>query len=108
LVDKTWRARRAEYVNEILDRASVYHNNDLSIEEVVQEVQYFKGGRAGGERRAGWRGGGGGGRVAAATTGYTRTGETTAASIEALVINCSAARTNVVLRIVMSTITVVD
>jgi hypothetical protein len=31
----TWRARRAEQVNEILDRASVYHDNDLSIEEVV-------------------------------------------------------------------------
>jgi hypothetical protein len=86
----TWRSRRAEQVNEILDRASVYHDDDLSIEEVVQAIQDFKGGRTGGERGDGWRGGGGGGRDAAATSGYTRTGETTAASIEALVINSSA------------------
>jgi hypothetical protein len=38
----TWRARRAELVNEILDRASVYHDDDLSIEEVVQAIQDFK------------------------------------------------------------------
>jgi hypothetical protein len=86
----TWRARRAEQVNEILDRANVYHDDDLSIEEVVQAIQDFKGGRAGGERGDGWRRGGGGGRDAAATSGYTRTGETTAASIEALIINSSA------------------
>jgi hypothetical protein len=84
----TWRARRAETMNEILDRSSVYHDNDLSIVEVVQTIQDFKGVRAGGERGDGWRGGGG--RVAAATSKYTRTGETTAASIEALVINSSA------------------
>jgi hypothetical protein len=86
----TWRARRAEQVNGILDRASVYHDDDLSMEEVVQATQDFKGGRAGGERGDGWRGGEGGGRDAAATSRYTRTGETTAASIEALVINSSA------------------
>jgi hypothetical protein len=138
----TWRARRAEQVNEILDRASVYHDDDLSTEEVVQAIQDFKGGPAGGERGDGWRGGGGCGRDATTTSGYTRTGDTTSASIEALVINssaplghrtnpvgliqacrwrgsftvppgsasaatCSAARTNVVLQIVMSTITVV-
>jgi hypothetical protein len=34
----TWRARRAEQVNEILDRASVYHDDDLSMEEVVQAI----------------------------------------------------------------------
>jgi hypothetical protein len=70
----TWRARRAEQVNEILNIARVYHDDDLSIEEVVQAIQDLKGGRAGGERGDGW---------------------------------CSAARTNVVLQIVMSTITVV-
>jgi hypothetical protein len=85
----TWRARSAEQVNKILDRASVYHDDDLSIEEVMQAIQDFKGGRAGGRRGDGWRGGGDGGRDAAATSGYTRTGETTAASIEALVINSS-------------------
>jgi hypothetical protein len=52
----TWRARRAEQVNEILDRASVYHNDDLSMGEVVQAIQDFKGGRGGGERKVGWRG----------------------------------------------------
>jgi hypothetical protein len=83
----TWRARRAEQVNEILIRTSVYHDDDLSIEEVVQAIQDFKGGRAGGGRGDGWRGGGGGGRDAAATSGYTRTGEITASSIDALVIN---------------------
>jgi hypothetical protein len=86
----TWRARRAEQVNEILDRASVYHNVDFSMDEVVQAIQDIKGGRAGGERGDGWRGGGGGGRDAAAASRYTRTGETTAASIEALVIDSSA------------------
>jgi hypothetical protein len=94
-----WRARLAEQVNEILDRASVYHDDDLSIEEVVQAIQDFKGGRADGERGDGWRGGGGGGRDAAGTIRYTRTGKTTAASIEALVINSSAPlgnRTNLV------------
>jgi hypothetical protein len=50
----TWRARRAEQVNKILGRASVYHN-DLSTDEVVQAIQDFKGGRGGGERRDGWR-----------------------------------------------------
>jgi hypothetical protein len=45
----TWRSRRAEQVNEILDRASVYHDDDLSMKEVVQAIQDFKGGRAGGE-----------------------------------------------------------
>jgi hypothetical protein len=85
----TWRARRAGHVNEILDRASVYHDDDLSIKAEVQAIQDFKGWRAGGERGDGWRGEGGC-RDAAATSGYTRTGETTAASIEALVINSSA------------------
>jgi hypothetical protein len=46
----TWRARRAEKVNEVLDRASVYHGDDLSMKKVVQAIQDFKGGRAGGER----------------------------------------------------------
>jgi hypothetical protein len=54
----TWLARRAELVNEILDRASVNHDDDLWIEEVVQAIQDFKGGRDGGESGAGWRGGG--------------------------------------------------
>jgi hypothetical protein len=67
----TWRARRAEQVNEILDRASVYHDDDLSIKEVVQAIQDFKGGRADGGRGNGWRGRGGGGRDAATTSGYT-------------------------------------
>jgi hypothetical protein len=95
----TWRARRAEQVNEILDRASVYHDGDLSIEEVVKVIQDFKVGRAGGGRGDGWRGGEGGSRDAAATSGYTRSDETTAASIKALVINSSAPlghRTNTV------------
>jgi hypothetical protein len=52
----TWRARRAEQVNEILDRASVYHDDDITIEDVVQAIQDFKGGRAGGERGDEWRG----------------------------------------------------
>jgi hypothetical protein len=86
----TWRALRAEQGNEILERASVYYNDDLLMDEVVQAIQDFKGGRAGGERGDGWRGGGGGGRDAAAANRYTRTGETTAASIEALVIDSSA------------------
>jgi hypothetical protein len=77
-------------VNEILNRDSFYHNEDLSMDEVVQAIQDFKSGRSGGERRDGWRGGGGGGRDAAAASKYTRTGETTAASIEALVIDSSA------------------
>jgi hypothetical protein len=77
----TWRTSRAELVYEILDRASVYHDDDLSIEEVVQAIQDFKGGHAGGERGDYWRGRGGGGRDAAAMSGYTRTGETTTASI---------------------------
>jgi hypothetical protein len=34
----TWRARRAKQVNEILDRASVYHDDDLSMEEVMQAI----------------------------------------------------------------------
>jgi hypothetical protein len=34
----TWRARRAEQVNEILDRASVYSNDDLSMEEELQAI----------------------------------------------------------------------
>jgi hypothetical protein len=85
----TWRARRPEQVNEILDRASVYHDDDLSMKEVVQAVKDFKGGRAGGERGDRWRGGGGG-RDTAAMSRYTRTGETTVASNEALVINSSA------------------
>jgi hypothetical protein len=55
----------------------------------VQTIKDFKGGRAGGESGAGWRGGGES-RDAAATSGDTRTGGTTAASIEALVINSSA------------------
>jgi hypothetical protein len=55
----TWKARRAEQVNEILDGTSVYHDDELSIEEVVQAIQDFKGGRAGGERKDGWRGGAG-------------------------------------------------
>jgi hypothetical protein len=79
----TWRARRAEQVNEILDRASVYHNDYLSMDEVAQAIQTFKGGRAGGEHGDGLRGGGGGGRDSVAASRYTRTGETTAASIEA-------------------------
>jgi hypothetical protein len=33
-----------------LDRASVYHGDDLSMKKVVQAIQDFKGGRAGGER----------------------------------------------------------
>jgi hypothetical protein len=66
-------------VNEILDRASVYHNDHLSMDEVVQVIQDFKGGRAGGERGDGWNGGGGGGRDAAAASRYTCTGEATAA-----------------------------
>jgi hypothetical protein len=86
----TWSARRAEEVYKILDKASVYHDDDLSMEEVVQAIQDFKGSRAGGEREDGWRGGGGGGRDAAAASRYTRTGGTTAASIEALVLDLSA------------------
>jgi hypothetical protein len=86
----TWRACRAEQVNEILDRTSVYYNDDLSMKEVVQAIQDLKGGNAGGERVDGWRREGGGGRDAAAASRYTRTGETTAASIEALVIDSSA------------------
>jgi hypothetical protein len=35
----TWRARRAEQVNEILDRASVYLDDDLSMEEVGQRFR---------------------------------------------------------------------
>jgi hypothetical protein len=35
----TWRARCAEQVNESMDRASVYNDDDLSIEEVVQAIQ---------------------------------------------------------------------
>jgi hypothetical protein len=85
----TWRARRAEQVNEILERASIYHDDDLSMEEVVQAFQDFKKGRAGGERGDGWRGGGGD-RNAAAASCYTRNGEASAASIEALVIDSSA------------------
>jgi hypothetical protein len=46
----TWRAHLAEQVNEILDRASVYHDDDHSMEKVVQAIQDFKGGRDGGER----------------------------------------------------------
>jgi hypothetical protein len=84
----TWRYRRAELVNEILKGACGY--DDLSVEEVVQAIQDFKGGRAGGERGDGWRGGGGSGRDAAAVSSYTRSGETTAASIEAFVIDSSA------------------
>jgi hypothetical protein len=76
-------------MNEILDRASVYNNDDLLMDEVVQAIQDFKGGGAGGERGDGWRGRGGGGRDAAAARRYTRTIETTAASIEALVIDSS-------------------
>jgi hypothetical protein len=34
----TWRARRAEQVNEILDRSSVHHDDELSMEEVVQAI----------------------------------------------------------------------
>jgi hypothetical protein len=39
----TWRSRRAEQVNEIL--GSVYHDDDLSMDEVMQAIQDFKGGR---------------------------------------------------------------
>jgi hypothetical protein len=67
----TWRARRAEQVNKILDRASVYHNDDLSMEEVVKAILDIKGGRAVGERGDGWRGGGGGGGRDAAATSIT-------------------------------------
>jgi hypothetical protein len=35
----TWRARRAEQVNEILDRASVYYDDQLSMEEVVRRFR---------------------------------------------------------------------
>jgi hypothetical protein len=79
----TWRYRRAEHVNEILKGACGY--DDLSVEEVVQAIQDFKAGRAGGERGDGWRGGGGSGRDTAAVSSYTRSGETSAASIEAFV-----------------------
>jgi hypothetical protein len=84
----TWRGRRAEHVNEILKGACGY--DDLSVEEVVQVIQDFKGGRAGGERGDGWRGGGGSGRDTAAVSRYTQSLETTAESIEALVIDSSA------------------
>jgi hypothetical protein len=77
-------------VNEILERASVYYSDDLSMDEVVQAIQNFKGGQADGERGDGKRGGGGGGRDAVAASRFSRTGETTAASIEALVIDSSA------------------
>jgi hypothetical protein len=86
----TWRARRAEQVNEILGRTSTYHDDDLSMEEVVQAIQDLRGGHASDERRDGWRGRGGGSRDAAAASRYFHTGETTAASIEALVIDSSA------------------
>jgi hypothetical protein len=68
----TWRARRAEHVNEILKGACGY--DDLSVEEVVQAIQEFKGGRAGGERGDGWRGGGGSGRDTAAVAGIPGVG----------------------------------
>jgi hypothetical protein len=57
---------------------------------VFKAIQDFQGGREGSERGDGWRGGGGGGRDAAAASRYTRTGENTAASIEALVIDAFA------------------
>jgi hypothetical protein len=60
------------------------------MDEVVQAIQDFKGRRSGGEREDGLRGGGNGGKDAAAASRYTRTCETTAASIEALVIDSSA------------------
>jgi hypothetical protein len=60
----------------------------------VQAIQDFKGGRTGGERGDGWRGGGGIGRDTAAVSRYTRGGETTAASIETLVIDSSTPRGN--------------
>jgi hypothetical protein len=77
-------------VNEILDRASVYHINDLSMEEVMKAIQDFKGERAGGYREGRWRGKGGYGRDAVAASRYTNTGETTRESIETLVIDLSA------------------
>jgi hypothetical protein len=77
-------------MNGILDRTSVYHDDDLSMDEVAQAIQDFKGGCAGDEREDGWRGGRGGGKDTAAASRYTRTGETTATSIEALVIDTSA------------------
>jgi hypothetical protein len=40
-------------VNKIVDKASVYHDDDLSMEGVVKRIQGCKGGRAGGERRDG-------------------------------------------------------
>jgi hypothetical protein len=60
------------------------------MEEVVQAIQDFKGGRDGGERGDVWRGGGVSGKDIAAASRYILSRETTAASIEALVNNSSA------------------
>jgi hypothetical protein len=35
----TWQDRRAEQMNEVLDEAGVYHDDDISIKEVVQAIQ---------------------------------------------------------------------
>jgi hypothetical protein len=35
----TWRPRRVEHMNEVSDGAGVYHDEDLSMEVVVQAIQ---------------------------------------------------------------------
>jgi hypothetical protein len=37
----TWRARRVEQMNEVSDGAGVYHDDDLSMEEVLQAIQVW-------------------------------------------------------------------
>jgi hypothetical protein len=80
----TWRASRAEHVNEILNGA--YGYDHLPREGVVQAIQDFKGGRDGGEHGDLWRGRGVSGKDIAAASRYILSG----ASIEALVNNSSA------------------
>jgi hypothetical protein len=48
----TRRARCAEQTNKVVDGAGVYHDDDLSMEEVVQAIQVWRAGRKG---RDEWR-----------------------------------------------------
>jgi hypothetical protein len=41
----TWRARRGEQMNKVSDGAGVYHDDKLSMDEVVQEIKVWRAGR---------------------------------------------------------------